>query len=134
MQALAFHYGGSSVPNLDQAIAWYSDVLGFALEKRFFLPRLRSDTAFIVRDNVRLELFDVEGATPLPEDRRDPLRDPQTHGTKHVAFQIADLDQFISGMEAKDVEIAIVARASVAGFDACYIRDCAGNLLKFVQL
>ena len=128
-----FHHVGISVPDLDAALAWYERVLGFTLEKRFLLPRIQSDTAFIRRGPLRVELFAIPHAAPLPPERSDPLTDPLTHGTKHVGFSVDDLDAFLAEMEGHGVDIAIVARNSPAGFDACYIRDCAGNLLEFVE-
>jgi catechol 2,3-dioxygenase-like lactoylglutathione lyase family enzyme len=35
MPDFTFHHGGVSVPDLDAAIAWYGNVLGFELERRF---------------------------------------------------------------------------------------------------
>ena len=80
---------------------------------------------------LRFELFEVPCATPLPEDRRHPPADLRTHGTKHLAFRVADLDHFLAEMKAKHVDIAFVVREEFG--KGCFIRDCAGNLIEFVE-
>jgi catechol 2,3-dioxygenase-like lactoylglutathione lyase family enzyme len=127
----AFHHGGVSVPDLDAAIAWYGDVLGFELEKRFYIEAARSHTAMVRKGSLRFELFQVEGAAPLPEDRRHPPRDLQTHGNKHVAFCVDDLDVFLVEMLEKGADVAFVVREEFG--KGCFIRDCAGNLIEFVE-
>jgi methylmalonyl-CoA/ethylmalonyl-CoA epimerase len=131
MAEFSFHHGGASVPDLDAAIAWYGDVLGFEIEKRFFIEAARSHTAMVRKGPLRFELFEVEGAAPLPDDRRHPPRDLKTHGNKHVAFRVEDLEVFLAEMEQKGVDVAFVVRESFGR--GCFIRDCAGNLIEFVE-
>jgi methylmalonyl-CoA/ethylmalonyl-CoA epimerase len=124
MADFTFHHAGVSVPSLDE-------VLGFAVEQRFHIAAARSHTAMLRKGDLRFELFEVAGAAPLPEDRRHPPRDLQTHGNKHVAFRIADLDVFLAEMAEKGVDIALVVRESFG--KGCFVRDCAGNLIEFVE-
>jgi catechol 2,3-dioxygenase-like lactoylglutathione lyase family enzyme len=131
MAEFTFHHGGVSVPSLDDAIEWYGRVLGYEVEKRFWIEAARSHTAMLRKGPLRFELFEVEGAAPLPEDRRHPPSDLKTHGNKHVAFRIESLDAFLAEMEAKQVDIAFVVKE---GFGiGCFIRDPAGNLIEFVE-
>jgi methylmalonyl-CoA/ethylmalonyl-CoA epimerase len=131
MAEFSFHHGGVSVPSLDAAIEWYGRVLGFEVEKRFFIDAARSDTAMLRKGTLRFEIFEVEGAAPLPDDRRDPPRDLKTHGNKHLAFRVADLETFLTEMEAKKADVAFVVRETFG--KGCFIRDCAGNLIEFVE-
>ena len=131
MADFTFHHGGVSVPSLEQAIEWYGTILGFTVEHRFYIEAARSHTAMLRKGPLRFEIFEVEGAAPLPDERRYPPRDVQTHGTKHVAFQVADLDSFLAEMEQKGADIAMVVRESFGR--GCFIRDCAGNLIEFVE-
>ena len=126
-----FHHGGVSVPSLDEAIEWYSRVLGFELEKRFYIAAARAETAMLRRGALRFELFEAEGAAPLPEERRVPNSDLMTHGNKHVAFRVADLGGFLQAMESAGADIAFVVREDFG--KGCFIRDCAGNLIEFVE-
>jgi catechol 2,3-dioxygenase-like lactoylglutathione lyase family enzyme len=131
MAEFSFHHGGVSVPSLDAAIEWYGRVLGFEVETRFFIDAARSDTAMLRKGPLRFEIFEVEGAAPLPDDRRDPPRDLKTHGNKHLAFRVADLEAFLTEMEAKEADVAFVVRETFG--KGCFIRDCAGNLIEFVE-
>ncbi len=127
----AFHHGGVSVPSLDEAIEWYGRVLGFRLERRFRIEAANANAAFIVKGPLRFELFEVPDAAPLPEDRRHPPRDLKTHGNKHLAFRVDDLDAFLAAVEAKGADIAFVVREAFGR--GCFLRDCAGNLIEFVE-
>ncbi|NLR71943.1 VOC family protein [Novosphingobium sp. ERN07] len=131
MTDFTFHHGGVSVPSLDAAIEWYGRVLGFEVEKRFYIEAARSHTAMVRKGPLRFEIFEVEGAAPLPEDRRSVPRDLKTHGNKHVAFRVEDLDAFLAEMEQKGADVAFVVREAFG--KGCFIRDCAGNLIEFVE-
>jgi methylmalonyl-CoA/ethylmalonyl-CoA epimerase len=131
MAEFTFHHGGVSVPSLDKAIDWYDRVLGFEVEKKFYIEAAKAQTAMVRKGPLRFEIFEVEGAAPLPDDRRFPPRDLKTHGNKHVAFRVEDLEEFLTEMEAKQVDIAFVVREAFG--KGCFIRDCAGNLIEFVE-
>ncbi|OHD03631.1 MAG: hypothetical protein A3H25_03290 [Sphingomonadales bacterium RIFCSPLOWO2_12_FULL_63_15] len=131
MAEFTFHHGGVSVPSLDEAIDWYDHVLGFQLERRFYIEAARSHTAIVRKGHLRFEIFEVEGASPLPRYRRDPKEDLATHGNKHVAFQIANLTAFLLEMKYKGADIALIVQEEFGS--ACFIRDCAGNLIEFVE-
>ncbi len=131
MADFTFHHGGVSVPSLDEAIDWYGRVLGFTVEKRFPIAAARAQAAMLRKGPLRFELFEVEGAAPLPADRRHPPSDLKTHGNKHVAFRVADLEDFLIEMAAKQADIAFVVREAFG--KGCFLRDCAGNLIEFVE-
>lgn len=131
MADFSFHHGGVSVPDLDAAIAWYGRVLGFALEKQFFIPPARARAAMVRKGPLRFELFEPEDGNPLPEGRSHPPSDVRTHGNKHVAFRVASLDGFIAEMAALGVDVPFVVREDFGR--GCFIRDCAGNLIEFVE-
>ena len=44
---------------------------------------------------------------------------------------MADLDDFIAEMEGLGVEVPFVVREDFG--KGCFIRDCAGNLIEFVE-
>lgn len=131
MMELSFHHVGVSVPDLEAAIAWYRDVLGFEEERRFRIEPADAEVAFVRRGPLRVEIFEVAGAASLPKERRSPPHDLRTHGTKHVAFRVPDLNLFLAEMETKGADVAMVVRAEFG--TGCFVRDCAGNLLEFVE-
>lgn len=129
--SLAFHHVGVSVPDLIAAIDWYARVLGFALERRFRIDAVDADVAFIRRGDLRVELFEVAGAAPLPAHRRSVPGDLRTHGTKHVAFAVADLAMFMADVRARGGDIAAVIDEDFGR--GLFVRDCAGNLIEVVE-
>jgi methylmalonyl-CoA/ethylmalonyl-CoA epimerase len=133
MSALKFwhHHGGLSVPDLDAAIAWYGEKLGFQLEKRFPIPTIPAEVAIVANGDLRMEIFQVPDAAPLPDGRREPNSDVKTHGNKHVAFAIADVDSFSQELRARDVDIVWVHKFPFGA--NIFIRDCAGNLIEFLE-
>ena len=131
MAEFTFHHGGVSVPSLEEAVDWYGRVLGFEMERRFYIEAACCHAAMVRKGALRFEIFEVEGAAPLPADRRSVPADLRTHGNKHVAFRVADLDDFLADMVDKGADIAFVVREAFG--KGCFIRDCAGNLIEFVE-
>jgi methylmalonyl-CoA/ethylmalonyl-CoA epimerase len=125
------HHGGVSVPDLEASIRWYAAVLDFAVERRFEIPAIPAKVAMICRGPLRMELFEVPGAAPLPPDRRQPNLDVRTHGNKHVAFAVANVDTFAEELKRRGADIVFVAHHPFGS--NIFIRDNAGNLIEFVQ-
>ena len=73
---ISHHHVGLSVPNADESAAWYKKMLGFEVVTRMSENAAnKMKIVHIKRGNCYLELFEVEGARPLPEYRRDPSAD-----------------------------------------------------------
>lgn len=129
--AFKFHHGGVSVPNLEASIDWYARTLDFKVENRLEIPQIPAKVAMLRRGDLRVELFEVPGAAPLPAERRQPNTDPHTHGNKHVAFAVPNLDAFVQELRERGADIALVGHFEFGSF--AFVRDNAGNLLEFVQ-
>jgi methylmalonyl-CoA/ethylmalonyl-CoA epimerase len=132
-KALEFwhHHAGVSVPDLDAAIAWWHTVLGFEVEARFPIPAIPADVAMLKHGPLRIELFQVAGAKPLPEERRQPDTDVYTHGNKHVSFAVADVRSFADELRRRGADIVWVKEMKHGS--NIFIRDNAGNLIEFVE-
>lgn len=126
------HHCGISVPDLEAAILWYRDMLGFDLECRDFLVEAHAKVAILSLGDFRVELFEVEGAKPLPEERLHPNLDLQTHGTKHLCLEVDDLAAWVSILKSKDVAIAMEPR-TVGTATVAFIRDNAGILIELTD-
>jgi catechol 2,3-dioxygenase-like lactoylglutathione lyase family enzyme len=125
------HHGGISVPDLEASIAWYRDVLGFKVAKRFPIPTIPAEVAMLQNGPLHIELFYVPGAKPLPEERRVPDTDLLTHGNKHVSFAVRDVRPFADELRRRGADIVWV-REMPHGSNI-FIRDNSGNLIEFVQ-
>ena len=126
------HHSGISVPDLEVSIAWYRDMLGFSVEKRLTLDVVPAKIAFIKHGDFFIELFQIEGAVPLPEDRRYPDRDICTHGTKHIAFAVEDVHKFINALKKRGVDIAMDVNM-MENKPMAFIRDNTGNLIEITE-
>jgi methylmalonyl-CoA/ethylmalonyl-CoA epimerase len=123
---------GISVPDIDESIAWYMDTLGFSLLSDNYMEPIKARVAFLKHGEFSIELFEIEGAKPLPEERRVPNLDIQTHGTKHMAFEVKDMYKFVDCLKEKNVDIAMDI-FPMEGDLVCFIRDNSGNLLELIQ-
>ena len=119
------------MPNLEESIRWYRQVLDFEVEKIFEIPQIPAKVAMLRRGDLRMELFEVPGATSMSADRRIPDRDVHTHGNKHVAFAIRDVDPVEQELRQRGADIVWVGRFKHGS--NIFIRDNAGNLIELVQ-
>jgi methylmalonyl-CoA/ethylmalonyl-CoA epimerase len=126
-----FHHGGVSVPDLEASIAWYRDVLSFELEKCFPIHQIPAKVALMRKGELRFELFEVPGAAPASSDRGYPDLDLRTHGTKHLAFVVADVHAFARELKNRGADVVVVNDFEF-GSNA-FIRDNSGNLIEFLE-
>jgi methylmalonyl-CoA/ethylmalonyl-CoA epimerase len=126
------HHVGISVPNLEESIAWYKRMLGFEVVTRMPGGESGMNVALIKRGNFHIELFQVAGAKPLPEYRRDPSADLRVHGLSQFAFQVSDAKAAADELKAKGAEIAM-GPVDSTGVVFVFIRDNAGNCFELIQ-
>lgn len=131
---ISFHHIGISVPNLDESIAWYKEKLGFEEVMRMDQGETIQDMKIghIRRGNCYIELFQVAGAKPLPDYRRDPNADLRVHGLKHFGLQVADVHAAVEELKAKGVEIAMEP-IDTPGVSFVFIRDNSGNAFELIE-
>lgn len=104
------HHVGISVRDLDRAIGFWSDIFGFELDFKAELKGIRTTVAFLKRDGFRIELFQKDGAGPAHADRLKPNTDLLTHGTKHIAFSVEDVQAAAEKLHARGVRIVGIMR------------------------
>jgi methylmalonyl-CoA/ethylmalonyl-CoA epimerase len=131
---LSFHHIGISVANLDESIAWYEKMLGFEeitrMEQGATIKQMK--IGHIQRGNCYIELFEVAGAKPLPDYRRDPNADLAVHGLKHFGLQVDNLQAALKELRAKDVEVAMEP-IDTPGVAFAFIRDNSGNAFELIE-
>ncbi len=127
-----YHHVGVSVPDLEASVEWYRRVLGFELARRLRIESIPADVAILKHGAMHIELFQVAGAQALPSERREPDHDVRTHGNKHVAFAVADVDAFAAQLRQRGADVVWVKHFAHGGANI-FIRDNAGNLIEFLQ-
>ena len=126
-----FHHGAISVPSLEDTKAWYGRVLGFQVEREFSIPSIPANVAILKNGDLRIEVFEVDNASALPSERREPDSDNRTIGNKHVAFTVKDVDTFSAELKHRGADIVWVKKMPHGA--NIFIRDNSGNLIEFVQ-
>ena len=128
---ISFHHVGISVPDAEESANWYHRMLGFEVVTRMNQGEGMT-VVHIKRGNCYIELFQIDGAKPLPEYRRDPSADLRVHGTVHFAFRVSDVAAAIKELQAKGAEIAM-APVDTPGVAFAFVRDNAGNCFELIQ-
>ena len=126
------HHLGISVADLEASIAWYREKLDFKVVNRLTIDTIPAKIAFLQHGDFAVELFEVPGASPLPEDRRVPNKDLRTHGTKHIALAVKDTKKVVEVLKGRGVDIA----KDITEVDQtiiAFIRDNTGNLIEIFQ-
>lgn len=122
---------GISVPNAEESAAWYHKMLGFEVEFRMKQGEGMT-VVHIKRGDFSIELFQIVGAKPLPEYRRDPSTDLRVNGLAHFAFRVSDVQAAIKELKAKGAEIAMEP-VDTPGVVFAFVRDNAGNCFELIQ-
>ena len=122
-----------SVPDLESSILWYRDILGFAVERQFSVPEISARGAMLSRRAFRIELFEVPGAAVMSSDRRDVHLDLKTHGTKHFALEVANIDAAVAALKQRGVEFAKELTRMSPARSFAFTRDNSGNLIELLE-
>ena len=122
------HHVAINVPDIEDAIKWYGDVLGFTVERRNFIEGFRGQNALLKQGDFRIELFQNETLIQRPEEQVPP---PGTEmlGFRQLAFSVTDLTTFTEMLEIKRVDITMRRPDGTVLF----VRDNSGNVLEFID-
>ena len=125
------HHIALSVPNAEESAAWYKKMLGFEVVMRMNEDSTnKMKVVHISQGDSYIELFEVAGAKPLPDYRRDPSTDFTVHGLKHFAFTVTDVMGAIKELREKGADIVMEPQGGrLFGF----VRDNAGNCFELIQ-
>ena len=125
---------GISVSNIEEAASWFEDVLGFRFrEKSEVVPELGFRVAFL--DNgggFEVELFEHQDTEPAPVDRLHPDTDARTQGTKHIAFEVEDLEKELAYFKTKGIE-PVMGPALCFGLYVAFIHGPDNVLIEFIE-
>ncbi len=123
---------GISVADMQGSIEWYEKILGLHLVFRQDYEELKCEIAFLKMGDFQIELFRHHNTIPLPPERRDPSRDVQVQGIKHVAYEVKDIAALLVDFREKGVDV-VFGPVPMEGMLVGFIRDNTGNLIELIQ-
>ncbi len=141
----AVHHTAISTGDLERAVAFYRDQLGFAEVTAFGweqgsesidrLTGLRGSAARVALlrlENAFVELFEYSAPPPAPGDPARPVCD---HGITHLCLEVTDLDAEYERLKAAGMRFHCAPiDAGAVGVRAVYGRDPDGNVVELLEV
>lgn len=139
---VGIHHVAISVPDLDQALAFYSDALGFEVvqegdwdrthpqaDRVIGLAETSARIAMLKAPNAYLEIWQYRN--PEPEDRRSR---PCDFGYPHFALQVTDIEAEYERLSAAGMTFAADAPVNLGSTSAIYGKDPFGNIIELYEI
>ena len=141
---LGTNHTGITVSNLDRAVAFYRDVLGFTLRDRgprdpafieqvVAVPGADVEIAYMTAPGHTLELIEYRG----PAGRGAVRPRPSDTGATHVAFNVDAIEAVVTAVQAAGFTVLSeplqVTAGPNAGAKVVYTQDPDGVTLEFIQ-
>ncbi len=131
---------GICVANLDRALRFYRDALGFAEVGRFHdregfsaplleIADVRLSAVYLERDGWRIELLYYDRPGAIGSDERRPMNQL---GLTHLSFVVEDLDQTVEEIRRCGGKIVDTSRMEM-GARAIFATDPDGTRLELIQ-
>jgi glyoxylase I family protein len=134
-----------STPDLERAIAFYRDMLGFeeveraswgrgsaVVDEIIGLDDSAASFAFLRLGNSYLELFEFE--SPEPERPLEPGRPVHEYGITHICLDVEDTQAEYERLAAAGMKFNSQPRDFGDGAIVVYGRDPDGNVVELQQL
>lgn len=118
-----------TVQDMDRAVAFYRDVLGFEVLAQLVLAGGTFKLVYRQAGTGRIELF----AFTEKGRRSDTQNRDHDPGFKHVAFSVDDVDAVAGRPKAPDVPFTVEPLDAPGGVRLAFFRDPDDNLLELVS-
>ena len=137
------HHVAISTPDLERALGFYRDLLGFREVQRFewekgteiidkvlSLKDCSARQAMLKGGNLCIELFEFSSPTPNPMTPRRPVCD---HGHTHLCLDVVDIETEYERLKAAGIEFHVPPQ-DFGNLKATYGRDPDGNVFELQEL
>lgn len=134
------HHTAISTSDIDRALGFYRDILGFEEAGTFAWPvgfeladritGLQDSSARVAMlraGNAYVELFEFIAPAPKPGDPERPVCD---HGITHLCLDVVDIDAEYERLKAAGMEFHCEPQLMPVGSRATYGRDPDGNVIE----
>ena len=139
---LGVHHPALSVPNMDEALAFYCGKLGFEtvmeielpsgiemMSRAFALEEAGYKVAMLRKGNSCIELFEFTGEN-VP--KADPDRPVNKHGITHICLAASEYDQDYTALQEAGVVFNTEPNGAAPNRWA-YGRDPFGNVIELLE-
>lgn len=126
-----FQHVTVSVSNVDRALAFYRDLLGFPVLGRLYYPNqvgLVIDFLDIGNNGI-LEIFSFK----VPTQPTEWIPDDLQLGMRHIAFKVQNVDTTAARLKAAGVEFTLEPTDATGGVRIAFFKDPDGTLLEIIQ-
>ena len=115
------------VSNVDRAIEFYTDKMGFILVSRAINKEEQEEYCFLKSEGTNLELIsDLRKSSGKKQKIQKPF-------CPHICFVTDDMDKTLQELRAKNIEI-IHGPLEIAGEETwVYFADPDNNVLEYIQ-
>lgn len=132
-----------SVPDMERALAFYCDLLGFeklsdagwpagtaAADQILAVPNTSARIVHIGTKNLLIELFQFGDCEPQVQDPKRPVID---HGYTHLCLAVTDVDAEYARLCEAGMEFHSAPTEVAPGVRTVYGRDPFGNVLELEE-
>ena len=91
------------------------------------------DIALLEKGGSRLELFHLLDTKSLPKYRQELMDDLAVVGTKHLCFEIINMEGIIRNLQDKHVEFVMKPNTTFYGGRYVIFKDCDGILIELFE-
>jgi len=126
---------GLSVANVDDAVRWYEDKLGFKVVKRMELPKYDLRLVFLELNGFRIELFENKKSFSVKKYVSDYKEmSGLLQGVAKFGFLVDDAEMAAKILKERGVQFEVELRED-KGFGVKFfiISDNSGNLIQYFQ-
>lgn len=138
------HHTAISTSNLERALGFYRDLLGFRVVFEFAWPagtevadritglqRSSARAVMLRAGNAFVELFQYESPTPKPGDPCRPVAD---HGLTHICLDVVDLDAEYQRLREAGMTFHCPPQEIGMDVRTTYGRDPDGNVIELQEI
>lgn len=123
---MAYDHGAFRVSNLEKAIDFYVNKLGFKLLFRSNAEQYGEKGAFLEYNGARLELLETIGVTYIPKRPEHPY-------CPHLCFETNNMDEAIENLTKNNIEILDGPNEIPGSEKWLYFMDLDLNVLEFIM-